>query len=75
MLTHKNLEWIFLQHTVCPRSSDPFYIVTYYIKWVTASWAYSCYKSVCFEHVNAAPGPSLKKFREKIIIFLYLGTI
>ena len=25
-------------HTVCPRSSDPFYIVTYYIKWVTTSW-------------------------------------
>ena len=22
-------------YTVCPRSSDPFYIVTYYIKWVT----------------------------------------
>ena len=22
-------------HTVCPRSSDPFFIVTYYIKWVT----------------------------------------
>ena len=23
---------------MCPRSSDPFYIVTYYIKWVTISW-------------------------------------
>ena len=23
--------------TVCPRNSDPFYIVTYYIKWVTTS--------------------------------------
>ena len=29
-----------LGHTVCPRSSDPFYIVTYYIKWVTTSWTY-----------------------------------
>ena len=27
--------------TVCPRSSDPFYIVSYYIKWVTTSWRYS----------------------------------
>ena len=27
--------------TVCPRSSDPFYIVSYYIKWVTTSWTYS----------------------------------
>ena len=23
---------------ICPRSSYPFYIVTYYIKWVIASW-------------------------------------
>ena len=27
--------------TVWPRSSDSFYIVTYYIKWVTTSWTYS----------------------------------
>ena len=27
--------------TICPRSSDPFYIVSYYIKWVTTSWTYS----------------------------------
>ena len=25
-------------YTICPRSSDPFYIVTYYIKYVTTSW-------------------------------------
>ena len=25
-------------NTVCPKSSDPFCIVTYYIKWVTTSW-------------------------------------
>ena len=25
---------------MCPGSSDPFYIVTYYIKWVTISWTY-----------------------------------
>ena len=24
--------------TVCPISSYPFYIVTYYIRWVTTSW-------------------------------------
>ena len=24
--------------TVCPRSNDTFYIVTYYIKWVTTFW-------------------------------------
>ena len=27
--------------TVCPRSSDPFYVVTYYIKWVTTSRTHS----------------------------------
>ena len=31
--------------TICPRSSDPFYIVTYYLKWVTSSWTYS---TLCF---------------------------
>ena len=29
--------------TVCPRSSYPFYIVTYYINWVTTSWTYSTF--------------------------------
>ena len=28
-------------YTICPRNSDPFYIVSCYIKWVTTSWAYS----------------------------------
>ena len=28
-------------YTVCPRSSDPLYIVSYYIKWVTTSWTHS----------------------------------
>ena len=28
-------------HTVCPRSSDRFYMVTYYIKWVTTSWTHN----------------------------------
>ena len=29
--------------TLCPKSSNPFYIVTYGIKWVTTSWTYSIY--------------------------------
>ena len=29
--------------TVCPRSREPFYIVSYYIKWVTTSCTYSRY--------------------------------
>ena len=31
------------RYTVCPRSSDPFYIVTYYLIWVTTSWTGSKY--------------------------------
>ena len=30
-------------HTVCPRSLDPIYIATYYIKWVKTSWTDSPY--------------------------------
>ena len=29
--------------TICPRSSYPFYIVLYYIKWVTNSWTDGIY--------------------------------
>ena len=32
---------------VCPGSSDPSYIVAYYIKWVTTSWTHSNYKISC----------------------------
>ena len=34
------------QDTTCPRSSDPFHIVTYYIKWVTTSWTHRTAKVV-----------------------------
>ena len=27
-------------YTVCPGSSDPSYIVSYYTEWVTTSWTY-----------------------------------
>ena len=30
-----------LSHTVCPRSLDPIYIVSNYIKWFKTSWTYS----------------------------------
>ena len=30
--------------TVCQRSSDPFYIVGYYMKWVTTSLTYSMFE-------------------------------
>ena len=30
-----------MSSTVCPGSSDSFYIVAYYIKWGTTSWTFS----------------------------------
>ena len=30
-----------IHDTVCPGSSDPFYTVSYYIKWATTSWTHS----------------------------------
>ena len=28
---------------MCPRSSDPFYIVRFYLKWVITSWTFSIF--------------------------------
>ena len=28
------------RYSVCPGSSDPFYVSSYYVKWVTTSWTY-----------------------------------
>ena len=36
-----NIRRLILRDTVCPGSSDPFYIVSCYIKWVTTSWTHS----------------------------------
>ena len=48
----ETIAWVFmcLLFTVCPSSSDPFYIVSYYIKWVTTSWTHSislCHLKIC----------------------------
>ena len=39
LLIHQYVDTMVI--TVCPGSSDPFYVVSYYIKWVTTSWTYS----------------------------------
>ena len=33
-------KWRRENHTGCPGSSDPFYVVTWYIKWNTTSWTH-----------------------------------
>ena len=64
-------------YTICPRSSNPFYIVTYYIKWVTTSWtlSISCvnfcvisFKS--FGHWRRMPGAGAE-VSGKIVLIVY----
>ena len=35
-------------YTICPRSTDPFCMVSYYIKWVTTSWTATVYDNFIF---------------------------
>ena len=42
----------FKNHTVCPGSSDPIYIVTFFIKWVTTSWTDSIHELVGIFHYD-----------------------
>ena len=41
IFTAKHFDLTLGSTTVCPESSDPFYMVSYYIRWVTTSWTYS----------------------------------
>ena len=38
------VEWLDGWHIKCPRSLDPFHIITYNIKWVKTSWTHSIYE-------------------------------
>ena len=38
--------------TKCPRSSDPFQTVSYYINWVTTSWTHSSVFSSAFQYIQ-----------------------
>ena len=38
--------------TICPRSSDPFYKVTYYIEWVNTSSTYSTFTLLNFSFIS-----------------------
>ena len=39
--TYKQTVRFYCIYIACPRCSDPFYRVSYYIKWVTTSWTHS----------------------------------
>ena len=42
-----------LSFTVRPERSDPFYIVSYYKKWVTTTWTHSTIGVACVEFYHA----------------------
>ena len=55
-----------IQHTVCPRSLDPFYTVSYYMNWAKASWTNSKYYRLESQQKNTSYSTILtkkKKFR------------
>ena len=46
--------------TVCPGSSNPFYIISCYIKWVTTSWTHSNYAGACSSTGSKPDGGEVK---------------
>ena len=48
-------------NTICQRSSYPFYIVTYYIKWVTTSWTHSIKKILAYEYKDKSVRKNCRK--------------
>ena len=52
MYTSCIVQKVVTSYTVCPGSSDPFYIVSYIIKWVTTSWTFGIvdYYLKCMGH-------------------------
>jgi len=62
---------------MCPKSSWPLYIVTYYIKWVTTSWTNST--NICFRWNGYGPLKKTygyaKKEEEKKTIYCLTNTL
>ena len=54
--------------TVCLRNSDPFCIVSCYIRWVTTSWTYSwlCYETFPLEDIPEGETTALLTFLRPI---------
>ena len=56
--------------TICPGSSDPFYIVTYYIKMVTTSWTQSIDK--LYIQIQSYPAQKTNSYVSTLFIYLCL---
>ena len=56
--------------TVFPRSSDPFYMVSYYKKWVTTSWTHSTIYSVTLHDPRPLPfWMALAQFMDSLSLY------
>ena len=56
---------VYFFSTVCPRNSDPLYIVSYFIKWVSASWTYSIFVNVSIYVMQFS--------KKEIYIYIYIS--
>ena len=52
------------KYTICPRSSNPFYLVTYNVKWVTTSWTNSIVLILSLSFKNTPHCSSLQHTNE-----------
>ena len=62
-------QWLWVDDSVCPWSSDPFYIVSYCIKWVITSWTHSIFtiaSTIILIHIIGIPLLSVPKFTENL---------
>ena len=55
---------------VCPRSSDPFYIVSYYIKCVTTSWTHKYLSKYCVSNKYSDPFYIVLRVQEEVTHFI-----
>ena len=61
--------------TMCPRSSYPFYILTYFMKWVTTSWTDGTYTLKILSELSIEKCTTLKGFRSLTESRTVFGTI
>ena len=70
MCKHGHFSLKMRAHIACPRSSDPFHIVSYYIKWDITSWT----NSVGSDSVSVC-GTNKQYFPRKIAPYLYYACL
>ena len=54
--------WVHFAYTVCPRSSDPFYVVSYYIKLLLLGQTVPCGNSYILDRSTRKPMITILEF-------------